>query len=57
MEKLKTLNTLKGSVRKFEELLGRTLYRAEADDAVLTLYLSNTNYVQFSHHQDSCEYV
>jgi hypothetical protein len=57
MEKLKTLNTLKGSVCKFEDLLGRSLYKAEADDAVLTLYLSNTNYVQFSHHQDCCEHV
>jgi hypothetical protein len=33
------------------------LYRAEADDAELTLYLSNTNYVRFSHHQDCCEHV
>ena len=57
MEKLKTLNTLKGSVREFEDLLGRTLYRAEADDSVLTLYLSNTNYVRFQHHQDCCESV
>jgi hypothetical protein len=57
MEMLKTLNTLKGSVYKFEELLGRTLYRAEADDSVLTLYLSNTNYVRFQHHQDCCEHV
>ena len=57
MEQVKTLNTLKGSVCKFEELLGRTLYRAEADDSVLTLYLSNTNYVRFQHHQDCCEHV
>ena len=57
MEKLKTLNTLKGSVREFDELLGRTLYKAEADDSVLTLYLSNTNYVRFQHHQDCCEHV
>ena len=57
MEKLKTLNTLKGSVRKFEELLGRSLYKAEADNSVLTLYLSKTNYVRFHHHQDCCESV
>ena len=57
MEKLQTFNILKGSVRTFDELLGRTLYRAEADDAELTLYLSNTNYVRFSHHQDCCEHV
>jgi hypothetical protein len=57
MEKIKTLNTLKGSVREFDELLGRTLYRAEADGDTLTLYLSNTNYVRFQHYQDCCESV
>jgi len=57
MEKINTLNTLKGSIREFNELLGRTLYRAEADDETLTLYLSNTNYVRFLHHQDCCESV
>ena len=57
MEMLKTLNTLTGSVREFNELIGRTLYRAEADSDTLTLYLSNTNYVRFSHHQDCCEHV
>ena len=57
MEKLKTFNILKGSVRKFEELLGRTLYRVSADEAELTLYLSDTIYVKFSHHQDCCESV
>jgi hypothetical protein len=57
MEKLKTFNILKGPVREFDELLGRTLCKAEADDAVLTLYLSDTNYVRFKHHQDCCESV
>jgi hypothetical protein len=57
MEKLKTFNILKGSVRTFDELLGRTLYRVSADEAELTLYLSDTNYVRFSHHQDCCESV
>ena len=57
MEQLKIINTLKGSVREFRELLGRTLYRVEADDSVLTLYLSDTNYVRFQHHQDCCEHV
>jgi hypothetical protein len=57
MEKLKTFNILKGSVRKFDELLGRTLYRVSADDTELTLYLSDTNYVRFCHHQDCCESV
>ena len=57
MEMLKTFNTLQGSVREFDELLGRTLYKVEADGEVLTLYLSNTNYVRFQHHQDCCESV
>jgi hypothetical protein len=57
MEYLKTLNTLKGSVREFDELIGRTLYKAEADGEALTLYLSKTNYVRFEHHQDCCEHV
>ena len=57
MEELKIINTLKGSVREFNELLGRTLYRAEADGEALTLYLSDTNYVRFQHHQDCCESV
>ena len=57
MEMLKTLNTLVGSVREFDELLGRTLYKAEADGDTLTLYLSNTNYVRFQHHQSCCESV
>ena len=57
MEMLKTFNTLQGSVREFDELLGRTLYRAEADGEALTLYLSDTNYVRFQHHQDCCESV
>lgn len=57
MEELKTFNTLKGSVKTFNELLGRTLYKAEADGDSLTLYLSDTNYVHFYHQQDCCESV
>ena len=57
MEQLQTFNILKGSVREFDELLGRTLYKAESDGEALTLYLSKTNYVRFQHHQDCCEYV
>ena len=57
MEELKTLNTLKGSVREFEDLLGRILYKVESDSETLTMYLSDTNYVVFSHHQDCCESV
>jgi hypothetical protein len=57
MDKIKTFNTLKGSVRTFDELLGRVLYRAESDGDSLTLYLSDTNYVRFYHEQDCCESV
>jgi len=57
MEKLKIFNILKGPVHEFDELLGRSLCRVTADDAELTLYLSDTNYVRFSHHQDCCEHV
>ncbi len=57
MEKLKTFNTLKGSVKTFDELLGRVLYRVTADGDQLKLYLSDTNYVVFYHQQDCCESV
>jgi len=57
VEELKTFNTLKGSVRTFNELVGRTLYKATADGEELTLYLSDTNYVRFYHRQDCCESV
>ncbi len=57
MEELKTFNTLKGSVRNFNELIGRTLYKAEQNGEELILYLSNTNYVRFYHSQDCCESV
>jgi len=57
MEKVRTFNTLKGSVKSFKDLLGRTLYRAEADGDELRLYLTDTNYVRFYHEQDCCESV
>ena len=57
MEKIKTLNTIKGSVHEFEDLLGRVLCRAEQDGEELILYLSDTNYVRFYHSQDCCESV
>ena len=57
MEEMKTYNSLKGSVKHFNELIGRTLYKAEADGEELTLYLSDTNYVKFYHSQDCCESV
>ena len=57
MEKFNTYNTLNGPVKTFDELIGRTLYKATADGEELTLYLSETNYVRFLHHQDCCESV
>jgi hypothetical protein len=57
MEKIKTLNTLVGSVKTFEELVGRTLCRVTEDGEELVLYLSDTNYVRFYHSQDCCESV
>jgi hypothetical protein len=57
MEQIKTFNTLKGSIKNFDELVGRVLCRVEADNDVLTLYLSDTNYVQFYHEQNCCESV
>jgi hypothetical protein len=57
MEKIKTLNTLKGSIRHFDELVGRTLCSVHASDEELVLYLSDTNYVRLYHGQDCCESV
>jgi hypothetical protein len=57
MEEIKVLNTLKGSVHEFGDLLGRILCHASTDGDSLTLYLSDTNYVKFQHHQDCCESV
>ena len=57
MEQVKTFNTLKGSVRSFDELLGRILYKVTADSHELRLYLSDTNFVRFYHQQSCCESV
>jgi hypothetical protein len=57
MEQFNTFNTLKGSVKKFNELVGRTLYKVTAEGDELILYLSDTNYVRFYHQQDCCESV
>jgi hypothetical protein len=57
MEKIKIFNALMPSVKQFDELVGRTLYKAEANDEELTLYLSETNYVKFYHCQSCCEHV
>ncbi len=57
MEAVKTLNYLTGSVRTFDELLGRILYKVTEDGDELRLYLSDTNYVRFYHSQSCCESV
>lgn len=57
MEVLNTFNTLKGPVKTFDELIGRSLYRITQHDEELVLYLSDTNYVRFYHSQDCCESV
>ncbi len=57
MDQIKTFNTLKGSVKTFSDLIGRTLCRAEADGDEMRLYLTDTNYVRFYHEQDCCESV
>ena len=57
MDKIKTLNTLKGSITTFNELIGRSLCRISQDRDELVFYLSDTNYVRFYHYQDCCEDV
>ena len=57
MEKIQTFNTLKGSVKTFDDLLGRILYKVTAENEELRLYLTETNYVKFYHEQDCCESV
>ena len=57
MEKIQTFNTLKGSVKTFDDLLGRILYKVTAENDELRLYLTETNYVKFYHEQDCCESV
>ena len=57
MSAVETYNILRGSVRTFDELLGRTVSRIEQSDYELVLYLSRVNYVRFYHQQDCCEDV
>jgi hypothetical protein len=57
MEMIKTYNALRGPVNKFEDLLGRTLYRVWENGQELHLYLTDTHYVRFYHAQDCCETV
>jgi len=54
---IKTFNALQGSVRRFEDLVGRILCRVERGDDELRLYLTDFNYVRFYHDQDCCESV
>ena len=57
MKYVETCNILLGSVRTFDELLGRSLSRIVSSDTELLLYLTENNYVRFCHHQDCCEDV
>jgi len=58
MEKIETLNVLSGSVREFDELIGRSLYRIEQmGDEEIRFYLTESNYVRMYHYQDCCESV
>jgi len=57
MNSIETFNILKGTVRNFDELLGRSLCKIVASSNELILYLSETNYVRFYHMQDCCEDV
>ena len=57
MSAVETYNILRGSVRTFDELLGRTVSHIEQSDHELILYLSRINYVRFYHHQECCEDV
>ena len=50
-------NKLTGTVRSFDQLVGRTLCKVTADDEEMRLYLSPDNYVRFYHEQDCCESV
>jgi len=57
MEKIQTFNTLKGSVKTFDDLLGRILYKVTAENKELRLYLTETPSFKFYHEQDCCESV
>ena len=49
---------MSGSVREFDELVGRTLYCVEqVEDEELRFYLTESNYVRMYHQQDCCESV
>jgi len=58
MEKIKTVNVLLGSVREFDELKGRCLFRVtRLGDEEIRFYLTESNYVRMYHRQDCCESV
>lgn len=50
-------NKLTGTVKSFDQLVGRTLCKATASDDEMRLYLTPDNYVRFYHEQDCCEGV
>lgn len=52
------MNILKEvKVVKFSDLIGKTLCKAYVDDEELRLYITDSHYVRFYHHQDCCESV
>lgn len=50
-------NKIIGTVKSFDQLVGRTLCKATASEDELRLYLTPDNYVRFYHEQDCCESV
>ena len=57
-EQVKTINYLGKTVREFDDLKGRSLYKVEKiEDRELIFYLTDSNYVRMYHEQDCSECV
>lgn len=55
---VQAMNILKEvKVTKFSDLIGATLCKATVDEDTLRLYITDKQYVEFTHHQDCCECV
>jgi len=57
MSAIDTYNTLKGTVRSFEDLEGRILSKVEVGDDEIRFYLTQDHYAKMYHSQDCCESV
>ena len=57
MSEVAVYNTLKGQVKQFQDLLGRSVSRVAQSEDEMTFFLTETNYVRFYHSQDCCEQV